>query len=150
MRVGYIALGVVLIGTVAAAVTADRTLRSVARAEARTAADAAALAGASALTEAPGDAETVRMRALEYVERNSDPRFPTTLHPDEVVFDTEEGTVSLRVEALAYRLPSVLRWLTAGEVWESASATAEPCPEDGAGAANDSGCPASGGYHLVR
>lgn len=145
MRVGYVSLGIVVLTAVAVSATAERTMRRVARAEAQAAAEAAALAGASAFLDSPGDAPLATARAVEYVARNSDHRFPTVVRPEDITLDPKRARVTLRVEARAYRFPAMVSLLTGrSDARESATATAEACtPADGSGSGNGDGARAA-------
>ena len=111
-------------------------MHGVAKTKAQAAADAAALAGASAfLGSAPSETEA-RSRAIHYVTANSTDEIPVTLQPQDIVIDMTEGTIEVKVGARAYGLPAVLAWiLGVSRVEEFAQATAQAqsvrCLEEG-------------------
>lgn len=93
---------------------------------AQAAADAAALAGASSLIEAHGDVPRARDRALESIRANDDAQPRTRLRGGDILVKTDEGTITVEVEARVQGLPSGLaRFLGVPESVVTAVATAQ-------------------------
>lgn len=99
---------VALFGTAALAI--DLGMLFTARGEAQRAADAASLAGAASLIEAPTSTERARQIAMEYAARNTIRNAPVSLEPEDVEVDLEEAQVRVTVRRVAERSNAVPTW----------------------------------------
>lgn len=100
----YLAIAV---GLVLPVVVAYDIASSVARFEAQTAADAAALAGAATLRNTIGDSVQAARTAQEVARRNTITGAPATLRAEDITFDVPEGIirVTVRGRAMPFDVP---------------------------------------------
>ena len=91
-----------------------------ARAEAQTAADAAALAGAGYLQRAPNDVSGAKAEAIKFAERNRVRGRKAQLRPRDIQIDQAAGIVRVKVRGSVLPLPPPVAWVTV-----SAEAAAE-------------------------
>ncbi|MEN8375193.1 MAG: hypothetical protein ABFS34_07065 [Gemmatimonadota bacterium] len=87
----------------------ERADSGYARSVAQSAADAAALAGASSFLDAHDDERLARQSATDYVRSNETGR--VMLAPEDILIDLKEGMIQVRVEARVSSLPAPLAWL---------------------------------------
>ena len=89
-----------------------KTAELAARAEAQTAADAAALAGAGYLLGAPDDQSGAKAEAIKFAERNRVRGRKAELRSDDIHVDLEAGVVRVKVRGRVLPLPPPVAWLT--------------------------------------
>lgn len=101
---------------------------SVARFEAQTAADAAALAGAMALRNTIGDSVQAARMAQEVARRNTITGAPATLRAEDITFNVPEGIirVTLRGRTMPFDVPLLASEVVADAAAEARSAGHDP------------------------
>lgn len=98
-----VAAGSMVALTSAVALAIDVGMLTVARTEAQSAADGAAMAGASGLIESPELSEWARVLAIDYAGRNRIRGDAANVLPEDVDVDMSERTVTVRVHRTADR-----------------------------------------------
>ena len=101
----------ILVVLSAAALAVEKTAESATRAQAQNAADAAALAGAAYLLEAPEDESGARAAAVKLAELNPVRGSTPELRPEDIQVDLEAGVVRVKVRAKLLPLPPPIAWL---------------------------------------
>ncbi len=109
-RLGVLSAVVLFIAVAAVAALVEKATRTAAGSVAQGVADAAALAGASALLDAPDEEGLAEARVREYIELNATSQ-PFDVSERLVEVDGEAGTVEVHVVAKAYGLPVFVAYI---------------------------------------
>lgn len=113
----------------ATALALERTAELTARAEAQTAADAAALAGAAYLLRAPEDEPGARAEAVKFARLNPVRGSAPEVRPEDIEVDVDSGTVRVRVRAKLLPLPPPMAWIrVSADAAAEAMAASAPIP----------------------